>query len=247
MRAHVAAAAIIALAVSSPLGAQVPQRVSGIVRDSLGHPIAEAHVMTATTRALTDSVGHFTLTLGRTDSTTITVRRLGFESVSFTLATDTVARNDLDIELSAIPRLLAEVDVTADRRARVPTIEGFEQRRRDKGGAGYFLGREQLAAREMQPLSNVLRDARGVKIMRGANGRGVLRFARWSGKGNCAPAMFLDGSQVAQLEVDDVMTRDVEALEMYANASSAPFEFATREFSCGVVAIWTRRPILKSR
>jgi carboxypeptidase family protein len=226
--------------------AQKPEaRTAGVVRDSVGRPISDAHVTTATAGTLTDSVGRFSIRLDKADSTTITVRRIGYESVSFTIATDSMSRNDLAIELSALPRVLPGIAVTKDR-AHVPTIDAFEERRRTRAGLGFFLSRAELAPRDAEPLTSILRSARGVAIVRGPAGRNVLRFARWSAKKSCKPEVFLDGVQVKEFEIDDVVTRDVEAIELYASASSAPFEFPTREFSCGIVGIWTRRPLLRT-
>jgi hypothetical protein len=228
-------------------------RAVGSVRDSAGTPIADAEVSIAHARARTDSLGRFSVRISYADSTTITVKRLGYESITFTVATDTLARNDLDVELHAVARSLPAVSVSGS--ARVPTIEGFEYRRMTKGGLGFFLDRAQIADREGTRLSNILRGARGVRIIRGSGGQNLLRFARWASKGSgCAPQMWLDGALVRGLEVDDIPTSDVEALELYANSSSAPVEFAASSQSntggrnaCGVVAIWTRRPILKSK
>jgi hypothetical protein len=81
--------------------------------------------------------------------------------------------------------------------------------------------------------------------LRGSN-KSVLRFGRvTSNRANCTPAMFLDGVETRDLEVDDVTTADVEAIEVYTGSSGVPSELASRtNFGCGVVAIWTRRPIL---
>lgn len=243
-------------AIVNVTAAQTPPlevRAVGSVRDSAGTPIANAEVTISTARARTDSLGRFSIRVGKGDSTTITIKRLGYESITFTVATDTLAHNDLDVELQPVARALPAIAVTKERRARVPTIEGFEQRKMTKGGAGFFLTREQIAAREGTRLSNILRDARGVRIVRGPNNQNLLRFSRWSSKGaGCAPQMWLDGALIKDLEIDDISTNDVEALELYANSSSAPSEFAAPQFSggrssCGVVAIWTRRPILRSK
>lgn len=225
--------------------AQSAFRAAGHVRDSLGTPIAGATITTSDASAETDSLGRFSLRLTRTDSTTVTIRRLGFASVTFTMATDSLALNDLDIQLDAVARAMPGVDVKESRYARVPTIENFEARRRDKAGLGFFLGRDEIRQRDGAQLSSLLSQAKGVTVVRGRNGRNILRFARWSSKGtSCAPHTWLDGALVKDFEIDDVRASDVEAVELYPNAASAPPEFDTgARFACGIVAIWTRRPI----
>lgn len=247
MRLIVASLLLAVASGSAP--AQGGLRAAGHVRDSTGAPIAGATITTADNRTETDSLGKFSMRLARTESTTVTVRRMGFELVTFTMATDSLALNDLDIQLESVARALPGVLVQGERIGRVPTIERFEERRRDKRGLGFFLTREQIAAREGQPLSGLLRQASGVTVTRMRNGRHMLRFTRWTSKGaGCAPLVWLDGVPVKDFEIDDIQSSDVEAIELYGNAASAPPEFdAGGTFSCGVVAIWTRRPILKSR
>ena len=96
-------------------------RAAGTVRDSAGAPIAGASVRSSGAGTETDSLGRFVLPLTRTDSTTVTVRRLGFHAVTFTMPTDSLALNDLDVVLEASARALPGMDVSA-RATRVPTI-----------------------------------------------------------------------------------------------------------------------------
>jgi Carboxypeptidase regulatory-like domain len=249
IRARTITAALLSLLAATSAFAQYPFRAAGHVRDSLGTPIAGATVSSADARTETDSVGKFSLPLKRTDSTTVTIRRLGFASVTFTMPTDSLALNDLDIQLDAVARALPEVGVRESRYARVPTLESFATRRRDKEGFGFFLGREEIQQREGAPLSSLLAQAKGVSIVRTRNGRNALRFARWNSKGqSCAPHTWLDGALVKDLEIDDVRASDIEAVELYPNAASAPPEFDTgSRFACGIVVLWTRRPALRTR
>lgn len=223
-------------------------RAAGHVRDASGAPVAKAVVSTMDARAETDSAGRFALRLVRTESTTVTVRRMGFEPVTFTMLTDSLALNDLSIELEAVARALPGVDVREERIGRVPTLERFDERRSEKQGFGFFLTRGDIVAREGMSLSSLVSQARGVRLLRERNGRALVRFTRWSHKGAaCAPRVWVDGVIARGLELDDIPAGDVEALELYASPSSVPSEFTAAEFDCGVVAIWTRRPILKTR
>ena len=246
---NVCGVATLALLVATSAFAQYPFRAAGHVRDSIGTPIPGATVSSEDARTETDSLGRFTLPLKRTDSTTVTIRRLGFASVTFTMPTDSLALNDLDVQLDAVARALPEVGVRETRYTRVPTIENFAIRRRDKEGLGFVLGREDIQQREGAPLSSLLAQAKGVTIVRSRNGRNLLRFARWGSKGqSCAPHTWLDGAQVKDLEIDDMRASDIEAVELYPSAASAPPEFDTgSRFACGIVVLWTRRPALRTR
>lgn len=249
MGMRAASVAIVLIAAGQAARAQdVPFRAQGTVRSVTGTPVPGATVSTDYARVETDSLGVFRLALRRTDSTTITIRRLGFESVSFTMLTDSLALNDLAIELETVATELAEVRVKEQRVVRVPTLERFTERRREREGFGYFLTREDILRREGMPLTSLLGDARGVTIVRSGN-RSFLRFSRQMQRGRgCAPHVWLDGVVAPGLEVDDVPSADVEAVELYPSAASAPTELQVgNHYQCGVVAIWTRRPILKSR
>jgi hypothetical protein len=229
--------------------AQAPVfRAEGVVRAANGSPLAGATVSTDRARVETDSLGTFRLALQRTDSTTITIRRLGFAIVTFTMLTDSLALNDLAIVLEPVVRELDELRVSEQRTVRVPTLERFAERRHEKQGFGFFLTREEILKREGMPLSSLLAEARGVTVIRSGN-RAVLRFTRWTQRGRaCAPHVWIDGVHARGLEVDDIPSADVEAVELYASAASAPTEFQTgNQFQCGVVGIWTRRPIRDSR
>lgn len=244
------AAAACALLAGSGAWAQDPGafRAVGSVRDSAGAPIRGATVTTADARAVSDSLGRFAIRLVRTESTTVTIRRLGFESVTFTMLTDSLALNDLAIQLEPVARPLPGIAVREERIGRVPTLERFDERRREKEGFGFFLTRADITRREGASLSSLVGQANGVRLIRQGNGRALVRFTRWSHKGgSCAPRVWLDGVIARGLELDDLPSTDVEALELYPSAASVPSEFTASEFDCGVVAIWTRRPILRTR
>ena len=244
------AAAAGALLAASGADAQDPGafRAAGSVRDSTGTPISGATVTTADARAVTDSLGRFALRLARVESTTVTIRRLGFESVTFTMLTDSLALNDLAILLEPVARPLPGIGVREERIGRVPTLERFEERRRERHGFGFFLTRADIVRRAGASLSSLVGQANGVRLVRLRNGRALVRFTRWSHKGgSCAPRVWVDGVIAKGLELDDIPSTDVEALELYPSAASVPSEFTAAEFDCGVVAIWTRRPVLKTR
>lgn len=226
-----------------------PFRAEGIVRSSDGSRLAGAVVLTHAASVETDSLGRFRIGLPASDSTTITIRRLGFESVTFTMVTDSLALQQLEVELVPVARELDDVTVRAARTARVPTLERFDTRRRQMEGIGFFLTREEIVRREGMPLTSLLSQARGVLIQENGRGQMVLRMARSAQRLRpCAPYLWIDGVRVQGMEINDVPSRDVEAVELYASAAGAPSEFSTSEaLGCGVVALWTRRPILKSR
>jgi len=59
---------------------------------------------------------------------------------------------------------------------------------------------------------------------------------------DCKPAVWLDGVNMLDMEIDDLLAMDVEAVELYETQTGLPLEFAptSRDRFCGVVVIWTR-------
>ncbi len=60
---------------------------------------------------------------------------------------------------------------------------------------------------------------------------------------DCTPALWLDGVNMLDMEIDDLLAMDVEAIELYDSEAGLPAELtanAGRGRFCGAVVIWTR-------
>lgn len=216
----------------------------GTVKDSVGRPIVEAEVQVGSSFARTDTLGRYYIAFPRSDSVTVHVRRMGFERMTFTVTAAYIAANSVEIRMRAAAQTLAPVQV-AERELRSRTaMEGFDFRR--ARGNGIFLTRQQIEARGTQQLTTILRAERGVEIVRGRNGRDVLRFAQWRARPNCEPQVWLDGHHARSFELDDLPASEVEGIELYDGPASTPGEFIRGPIiSCGTVVIWTRVPMLQ--
>lgn len=236
--------AAVALACAAALARAQQNSVVGVVRDSAGVPIPQAEIATAArgpgTR--TDSLGRFYLAYPRADSVTLVVRRMGYERVTFTVSSAAAAENSIEITMAAVARALPGVTVDETSLRARTVMEGFDYRR--ARGSGVYLTKADIATRNTQELSNVLRGQRGVVITRGRTGRPTLRFSQWLSK-NCAPQYWVDGRRVLAFEIDDIPAGDVEGIELYDGPATTPGEFMRGpEFACGTVVIWTRVPML---
>jgi outer membrane receptor for ferrienterochelin and colicin len=167
---------------------------------------------------------------------------MGFERVTFTVSSAAAAENSVEITMLAVARELPGVNVErASVRSRT-VMEGFDQRR--ARGAGQFVTKEEIARRNTEELSNVLRGLPGLVITRGRDGRPALRFLAHLAK-RCLPQYWIDGRRVNAFEIDDLPASHVEGLELYDGPATTPGEFIRGpEFACGTVVIWTRVPIL---
>ncbi|MEK7401211.1 MAG: TonB-dependent receptor [Gemmatimonadota bacterium] len=219
-------------------GAQTPTIV-GVVRDSAGAPIASAEVSVMGRRASSDSLGRFYLSLPAADTMTISVRRLGYESVSFRVTAKDIASNSIDVVMHRVAIALDPVSVSGmEDRARTP-IRGFDDRRHR--GLGVFITREEIERRNTSLLTDVLRQSRGV-VMRGSQ----VRFTNYQAR-NCGPMVWLDGNAAPGLDLSAVSAGDVEGIELYQSIATTPGEFrrGNQQSECGTIVIWTKRPILE--
>ena len=245
VRTTLMAAALATLALCGDASAQTVSMV-GTVRDSLGRPIADAELEVGTLRTRTDTIGRYYIAFPRTDSITVHVRRMGFERVTFTVTPAYIAENSVEVRMRAVAQSLAVVSVEAATDRSRTVMEGFDFRR--ARGNGVFITKEQIEARGTQQLSNVLRGERGVEIVRGRNGRSVLRFAQWRSKPNCEPQIWLDGRHARNMDIDDFPATELEGVELYDGPATTPGEFIRGPIiNCGTVVLWSKVPVLNQQ
>ena len=214
--------------------------VVGVVRDSAGAPVQSAEVSILGRRASSDSLGRFYLSLPQADSLSVQVRRLGYESLSFSVTAKDVTDNTLDVVLRRVAEALESVEVSAMSERAKTGLRGFDDRRAT--GVGVFVTRQEIEKRNATWLADVLRTARGVVMSRNHQ----LRFTNYQAK-NCNPMVWMDGQQARGLSLDAVSAMDVEGVELYQSVSTTPPEFrrANQQTECGTIVIWTKRPRLE--
>lgn len=210
----------------------------GAVRDPGGVPIEGAIIEIHGVSARSDSRGAFRLFTSNVDTVTMGIRRLGYAPVSALLTARNRQWDTVVVEMDPIPQELAAVKASAAR-ARIG-LRDFDERR--ARGAGQFYTREDIAKRNSARTSDVIRDARGVRLVRLRSGGYGARFAAFSGsRAGCTPNLWIDGQLVPGAEVDDVLATDIEAIELYENWTSTPNQFSKgSSVPCGTIVLWTR-------
>ena len=142
------------------------------------------------------------------------------------------------VTLAELPDMLAGV-TTSGQRARL-AIEQFYQRR--ARGPGTFYTRDEIVDRHAITMSDMLRMAPGVQVVRTAAGNGI-RFTAGSPRRGCAPLIWLDGQKAPGMEVDQIPLSDIEGIELYQGTSTTPTQFAqSTSTTCGTIVIWSRLP-----
>ncbi len=217
----------------------------GIVRDSAGVGIEGATVDIEGGSARTNAKGAFQLWTGDVDTLTISVRRLGFIPISAMVAARHRQWDTVVVEMDRNAQVLAALTVKGAATRRALGLRDFEERRAK--GLGIFVTRAEITDRNVFRPSDVLRNKRGVHLVRLSNGYYGVRFAAYSGgrRGACAPDIWIDGQVARGMEIDDVSATDIEGMELYESFASVPFEFTPRSVSagrCGTIVVWTRVP-----
>jgi Carboxypeptidase regulatory-like domain len=224
--------------------AQVGRReLIGFVRDPIGRPIDGAAVDVAGIIARTDSSGRFRLWTANVDTITISIRRFGFTAIEAQIAARAGRWDTVMVEMEGNAQRLDAVHVSEAASKRANGLRDFDERK--ARGLGVFVTREDIASRNTSRPSDVLLGRRGVHLVKLRSGYYGVRFSAYSRKPGCAPDVWLDGQRARGMEVDDLLTSDIEAMELYENWSTAPSEFAPqggRDLPCGTIIVWTRPP-----
>jgi hypothetical protein len=231
-----------------------------VLDDATGQGVADAQVTAASTArrrpitAVTDTAGMFMLVLPAGEHL-VMAARLGYvTSKAMTLA---VVRGDtmhVEIRLAADAMLLAPITVVARPAPRHTNtgLSGFFERL-ESGQRGWFMTREQIAARGATDAAHLLNGS-GYTVIGGGRGRRSLV----GGRTNCPPEIYLDGNRLTRYErvhpqnpegrhriamdaLDMIDTLSLEGVEVYPGAASIPGEFGGSTGQCGVILFWTRR------
>jgi len=212
--------------------------------------------------ATTDEAGRFVMNRVPTGPFRLRASRFGYvatESAPLRAEVEEISTVTLWVEPEVIP--LAAFEVVSERSGSIPFLEPFHARR-ERGGAGFFLTREDVWRSRPIRLSDLLQGVPGVQVSP-ASGMGAGRLVSMSppgparSTGSCPVQVFLDGKPTARrmlsvgggglsaldgVPIDDlVRPEQIEGVEIYRASGGVPSEFLTPDAGCGVIAIWTRR------
>lgn len=214
----------------------------GLVRDVKGGALEGVAVEIPGAAARTDVRGAFRLYTGDIDTVTITIRRIGYSVVSSTLRSRNRQWDTVMVEMEELPQRLAAAEVKAATTTRHNGLRDFEERR--TLGHGQFYSHDQIVARNTIRTSEVVREARGVGLVRLRTGGNGVRFVSYSTRmPTCVPNLWLDGQLVRDMEIDDIPANQVQAIELYESWSNTPAQFSRgTRLPCGTIVIWSRVP-----
>jgi len=254
--------ALVLCASITELGAQGSGAVLGTVTSSdSGAPLAFArvNVMGTKTSVLTSRDGAFMLERVAAGLRVLQVRHEGYLSI---LTPVTVTAGDtvrVTFALGPSGVVLAPVEVTAKPAPRLPSMEGFEERRAH--AQGHFFNRAEIMRMQPRRFTDVLRRVPGVQMQHvsGPYEQGeAVRMSRTIGVMGARPCpvlYYVNGSPfpvAGDLPIDQYIDpNEVAAVEVYSGMSQIPAEFNSTSHNarCGVIVIWTQSSLdtLKDR
>ncbi len=211
-------------------------RLSGRVIAADGTPVPNARVAVKGTTlvATADSSGAFRIGGIAAGTRALEVTALGYTPMRTSADFRPNRETTITIPFGAKVATLGSVKVTgaaADR-------SGFQKRR--TAGIGYFLDANTIEQRGAMNVAMALQTAPSLRV-NGADTQNPGR-PRISGRNQCTPTVYMDGLLLrgGLADVDDVLTvRRVGGIEVYANPSEAPPQYASRS-DCATILVWTR-------
>jgi hypothetical protein len=215
-----------------------------VLAAAAGTPLAGAVVRLVNgPETRTDARGEWTLADLPAGTRMLEVRAVGFYPER--RAVDVVGgAPPVRVALSTFRAVMDTVRVTAARAG--DTMAGFMERRR-RGGGGRYLGPEDIARRQPNVTTDLLRNVAGLRLEGYGQGahftmRGGMTGFGTGGEDRCVPEVYIDGVHVAATP-DDLDTwiraRDIKGIEVYPDATVPP-QFRQPMQTCGSVVIWTR-------
>jgi TonB family protein len=214
--------------------------VRGVVHDSLGGVVNNAHLSIKGSRSQTtsDSTGAFRIADIPPGDAVLEVRRLGYRPTSTVVTIGAGNEGKVDVELAPVPELLAPVQVRPKTEVYDSRLAGFNERKTKH--IGHFVTRDQLDRMSSARFVDAIRVMPGVSMrtLRGGIVTVSIRGAR------CAPLFYMDGfpASAGTMDLDMIDLSGVEGIELYGGMSSIPAEFMTvaGHEGCGVIAVWSR-------
>ena len=205
-------------------------RVSGVVHNDKGKPVANAQVSVPGTGVdgRTEETGTFQLGGLPSGTQTVEVRAIGFEPKRVAVDLTRERLTTLDVVLDRPVQTLDAVKIYGKGNSAMAEFQ-----RRLKAGWGHILTPADIARRGAFQASDLFRMMPGVRV---AQGRGFSNTILVRG---CRPTVYLNGMRMdddAASDIDMLVTpSELTAVEVYT-AANRPAEFWGN--SCGSVVLW---------
>lgn len=240
-------AALFSASLKSRVFAQVPAptaKLVGTITDTSGLPLSRAEIWliaASMLRTISNDSGKFELPGLPAGSITLGVRRLGYESATFTAVLKPGKTHRATFPLAPSAHSLAEVKVQDTVSSWLSAFEAHRSMHR-----GTFITRRDFERDNLRIATDILRRVPGVQIVPTRSGTSV-QMMRGFGVRRCIPQLYVHDTPYSG-NVDDFTPDDIEALEVYVGISEIPPDLITMGRPiCAAIVIWTREPPPRSR
>ena len=236
------AGAFCALVFSSAAVAQAGS-ISGTVADSSGIPIAGVELSVAGTgaNAISGDRGEFRISGLRAGAATVKARRLGFKPDSVAVQVADGVTPPMSIRLAGLASQLAAVVIRTHKVEYKGRLAGYYERL-DRRSSGHFITRADIDRDNPRTLQQLLQRAPGMSQFRGRRGLAGVRMRNR----NCAPLVWLDGTQMpsGEVDLDGIPPNTLHGIELYLGSTTAPLRYqsGSDKSSCGTILLWSRGP-----
>jgi hypothetical protein len=227
-------------------GARLIGRV--VDRDS-GRPVFDAEVELGASglRTLTDRNGMFVFQEVPPGTEVLRIRHLAYGEEVKGLVLEEGQAYRVEGKVSMEPIEMEGIEVTATSRPRFRQLDELRWRMERELGGEYILA-EELRTRGYPPVAATLRSLPGVDVQK-SRFLWRVRVARCASPANRGePVIYVDGIKVhspgtgkPQWIWSEIVSMDVEAIEVYKGAATVPPEYAGSDAACGAIVIWTKR------
>ena len=224
-------------------------RITGMVRDAEGRPLAGAQlrVWGSAASANSDSAGAFTLSGLPAGTQTLEARHVGFVATRTTVDLASGRAAPVNVSMAERADVLDAVTVYGRKSVAARDNTGFLDRQ--KAGLGYFLTRADIEKRNALTFTDLLRMAPGFMVYpTGGTGYQIVSNRDQS----CQPQIFIDGvlireSDAASIIDDLVSPGEISGVEVYAGSLETPPEFRGASSTCGSIVIWTKQSLVSAQ
>jgi hypothetical protein len=208
--------------------------VSGVVRGAQGEPLpdVEIRVVNARPTTRTDAAGHYTLSGLPAGTQLLAVRRIGYliGDIAVELRGGRMVRQDVVLRRVVS---LDSMNVVAKQRKQ---FADFEYRRKNNP-MGRFVTAGDIERYHPTEMGIFIQRLGGFQIVGVGPEAQVYSTSARAGRPNCREAnVVIDG--VDQAQVNTVSPNEIAAMEVYAEAASAPGQYRAE---CGLILIWTKK------
>lgn len=229
--------------------AAAAQTLIGVVTDSARRPLHEVDVIVGPNglRARTDSLGRFSVRLGRGGRVEVMARRVGYRQYIDTVRVPAFGIERIDVRMERLPQRLAARVITDRRECPAFSLNGFECRR--DSGVGYFRDAGELRAMRPQHWADMLDGMPGLRRRMNPDGGG-WRVAPVPSR--CLREIY-NGQLPSWLDWDErvpdptLTTDDVVAIEYYPEYKDVPPQYQRHAWwppllgqPCGLIVYWLR-------